>query len=446
MTLFQFSAVFLTLVALVGWLNARALKLPTAVGMLGAGVLGAGGLYGLQRAIPPFWGFNDVRRVIGGLDFSDAVLGYLLAFLIFAGGMQVDLKELRRRLWPVFTLATLGVVASTALVGFGLSWAAAGLHVDIPLPWAFVFAALISPTDPVAVIQVARSSGLSRRLTAVLQGEALFNDGVGVVAFTAALAVATSGAKFDAPHAIGAVVLEAGGGLLLGAAGGWLVVQLMRAIDDHVVETTASLALAAGGYALASALHLSGPVAAAAAGVVVGSYGVEHAMSDRTQAYIQAFWALVDEILNASLFLLLGLQMFVIRLDLGHAGVWLACAGLVTVARLLVVLPWGVWFHFRDEERAPSLVLAWGGLRGAISVALALSIPHGEPRDRIVAATFVVVSLSIVFQGLTFGPLVRALRRPGTAGDDAPPPTGLDDAGERRVLDDAPLAPLAGGG
>lgn len=444
MNLFELSAVFLGLVAAIGWVNAKTLRLPTAVAMMSAGVLGALGLYLLQTAIPPFWGFDVARGVLQRLNFSEAVLGYMLAFLLFAGGMHVDLHELRLRVLPVWTLATLGVLASTLIVGSGLHWAAGRLGLGLPLAWAFVFAALISPTDPVAVLETVRQGGLSRRLAAVLQGEALFNDGVGIVGFTAALAFAAQGAAPRPLELAGSVLLEAGGGVALGWIGGRLAVLAMEHVDDHVVETTLTVALAMGAYSLGQALHLSGPIAAATAGVVVGGYGIPKALSDRSQAYVQAFWSLADEILNASLFLLLGLQMFVVRFDVRWAGLWFAAGALVTAARLLVVLPWGAWFHFRHEERGPSLVLAWGGLRGGISVALALSIPHGTAHDLLVAMTFAVVSMSLLFQGLTFGPLARALHASGEGGADAenaPPGGGLSPAAQRRVLDDAPLSP-----
>lgn len=301
------------------------------------------------------------------------------------------------------------MLASTALCGVGVWRAARWLGVGLPLAWALVFGALISPTDPVAVLGQVRSGRVSRRLGAVLQGEALFNDGVGLVAFTAAVAFAASGST---PHVAGtaaAILLEAGGGLALGVTCGWLVMRALRRLDDYVVALTATLALALGVYALAQALHLSGPIAAAGAGVLVGSYGVETALGEESRRYVQSFWHVVEELLNGILFLLLGLQVFVIAFDLRQAGLWAAAIGLTLLARLLVVLPWGAWFHLHDGERGPSLLLVWGGMRGAISVALALSVPHGREHDIVVAATFAVVVFSVLVQGLTFAPLARRL-------------------------------------
>jgi CPA1 family monovalent cation:H+ antiporter len=407
MSLFQVIAAFLTVMAVVGWANARTLKLPQSVAMLSAGVLLAGVLFAAQSVIGPFWGFDSVRAEILRLDFSEAVLGYMLAFLLFSGGMQVDLGEFNNRRLAITSLATLGVLISTVLVGVGVWGAAALVGIPLTLPWALVFGALISPTDPVAVMANVRSGVLSRRLGAVLQGEALFNDGVGLVAFTAALTFAASGVAPDPGHTAAIIVEEAGGGLLLGLAGGYLVSWFMRVIDDYVVELTASLALAAGAYVLAEMLHVSGSIAAGAAGLVVGSYGVKTAMSEATRAHIQSFWHLADEVLNGLLFLLLGLQIFIVPFDLQEVGLWLAAIVLTVLARLIVVLPWGVYFHLRHDERRPSLMLAWGGLRGAISLALALTLPRGEPKPTLLATTFAVVIFSVLIQGLSFGPLAR---------------------------------------
>jgi CPA1 family monovalent cation:H+ antiporter len=411
MTLPQTAAVFLALMALVGWLNARVLRLPPSVVFLSTGVAAAAVLFVAQRLIGPFWGFNSVRAEIARMDFPQTVLGYLLAFLLFSGGMQVDLGEFRRRSAAIWSLATLGVLVSTGLVGFGAWWVANLVGLPLPLPWALVFGALISPTDPVAVMANVRSGELSKSLGAILQGEALFNDGVGLVAFTAALAFLSSGSAPDLLHTAVDILKEVGGGLVLGVVGGWLVTRSMRAIDDYVVELTATLALATGVYVLAQAIHVSGPIAAAAAGLVVGGYGVNSTMSPETRGHVQGFWHVGDEVLNGLLFLLLGLQVFVVPFEPRELGIWGAATVLVIAARLLVVLPWGAYFHFRHEERGAGLLLAWGGLRGAISLALALSLPEGEPRSLVLASTFAVVIFSVVVQGLTFGPLARGLRR-----------------------------------
>jgi CPA1 family monovalent cation:H+ antiporter len=417
MTLVQAVAVFLVLISAIGWINVRFLRVSSSVAMLGAGLVGALVLLGAQTAIGPFWGFNDVRAMVKGLNFTDTVFDYLLSLLLFAGGMQVDLRELQRRRVAVWTLATGGVLVSTALVGFGVWAAAHALGHDLPLPWALTFGALISPTDPIAVMEAVQSGTLSKRLGAVLQGEALFNDGVGFVVFTAALAFAASGTIPHPAAAAGTIVLEAGGGLVLGVACAWVVVFGLRAIEDRVVEVTATIALAIGVYVVAGLLHLSGPIAAAAAGLVMGESGVKTAMSELTRRYVEGFWDLVDQILNAVLFLLLGLQVFVLPFQFDEVGLWLVAAALAIAARLIVVMPWAIYFRFRHEERGAAAVLTWGGLRGAISLALALSLPAGPYRETVLGVTFFVVVFSVVVQGMTFKPLARLARGPSAAAE-----------------------------
>jgi CPA1 family monovalent cation:H+ antiporter len=407
MTPFQLAALFLSLVAAVGWLNARFLRLPSGVAMLLAGLSGALALNAATSLAPGTPMVAGAARAIERLDFPQAVVGYMLAFLLFAGAMQVDLGELRRRLGAVWTLATLGVLASTVLVGVGTWLAAQALGLPLPLSWALVFAALISPTDPVAVLATVRRGELSPGLKAILQGEALFNDGVGIVLFLALLALAKGGAADPARAAL-EVLVKAGGGLALGLAVGFVGRRAMRAIEDQAVAGAVSLAAACGTYAAADALGLSGPIAVVAAGLLMGDLHEGPAAS-----HVRSFWAMVDEVLNALLFLMLGLQLLATPAEPRHAGLWLAAAALVLLARAAIVLPWGA--RLRRAERSPSLILTWGGIHGALSLALALTIPPGPYRPLIVSLTFAVVVFSVGVQGLTFGPLVDALgRRPAS--------------------------------
>jgi len=412
MTPFEIAAGFACLVAAVGWLNSRFFDLPTEIAMVLAGVGGAALLLaGRAFGVLP----DAVARALDtvrGVDFSRAVLGYLLAFLLFAGAMQVDLTELRRRRLSVWSLATLGVLGSTFLVGGGLWAAAQALGIDLPLVWALVFGALISPTDPIAVLAVVRRGSLSKALQAVLQGEALFNDGVGIVVFSAAVVMA--GGHDVAPlHAVVQVIVAAGGGLLLGLAASLAAVRAMRAIDDYAVEVTITIALAMAVYTFAQALQLSGAIAVVAAGLIVGDRSADAAMSETTRQYVRAFWTLVDEGLNAVLFLMLGLQLAIVSLDLRHAGLWLAAIVLTLIVRFAVVWPWGAFFRRRLDEHGATPILAWGGLHGALSLALALSVPASTSRDLLLSITFVVVLFSVVVQGLTFPVLVKRLARTG---------------------------------
>ncbi|HEX3366263.1 sodium:proton antiporter [Phenylobacterium sp.] len=413
MTLFQIMALFLGLIGLAGWVNARLLHWPSATVMVLAGGLNAGVLLLLHQVFPA-GGAGQVIAAVVGVNFPQAVLGYMLGFLLFAGAMQVDLSELHRRRLAVWTLATVGVLASTGIVGGGLWLAARGLGLQLSLPWACVFGALISPTDPIAVLAAVRAGKLSKMLEVVLQGEALFNDAVGIVIFTAALAIAIGGGLHPL-DAIGQVALQALGGLAFGLAAGWLALRIIGTIDDYAVEVTLSLALAAGVYALAQALGISGPIAVVAAGLLMGDEGAKTRMSETTRRHMREFWTLIDEILNALLFILLGLEVLVIPFDPRLAGLWGAALVLVLAARFAVVLPWGAYFQVREGQRHAGLVLGWGGLHGALSLAMALSVPRGPAHVLILSTTFAVVIFSIVVQGLTFGKVAA-----WHAGDPAP--------------------------
>lgn len=412
MTAFDLAAVFLVLIGATGWLNARFFNRPPAAIMVLGGLAGAGLLILAQRLLPSPNAASDFIGVIGTLDFPRTVIGYMLAFLLFAGAMQVSLPELRRRLLAVGSLATVGVTASTVVVGLGLWLGAKAFGLELSLPWAFVFGSLISPTDPIAVLAAVRQGSLSKGMEAVLQGEALFNDGVGIVVFSAAVTFAAGTADLNVPEAMFEVAVEALGGLALGWIAATGVIRLMRSIDDYAVEVSLSLALAVGVYAVATAVHLSGPIAVVVAGLMVGDCTASGGkMSEATQQHIRGFWTLIDENLNAILFLLLGLQLLVIPFDMRLAGLWAMAIVLVLATRVLVVLPWGAFFRLRHKESGASILLTWGGLHGALSLALALSIPQSPARQLVLSTTFAVVIFSVLVQGLTFGPLASRLAK-----------------------------------
>lgn len=410
MSFFEVATLFMCLVAVGGWANVRTLKLPHGVAMMIVGAAGALALAAAHALSPHLALANGIIDAVEHIDFPKTVLGYLLGFLLFAGAMQVDVSDLRRRSLSVWTLATIGVAASTLIVGAGVWLAAGWLGLALALPWALVFGALISPTDPVAVLATLKRGELSRGLRVVLQGEALFNDGVGIVVFTALVAFAT-GAAPSPGQALLTVVLQAGGGFAIGAGAGWVTVRAMRLIDDYVVEVSLSLALAMGVYALSHVLDLSGPIAAVGAGLVIGANRRAPTMSETTREHLTTFWSLIDEILNAVLFFLLGLLLLIVPMTLPMAGLAAAAVVLVLAARLAVVLPWGAYFHVRHNEAGASRILVWGGLHGALSVALALSLPPGPARPVILAITYAVCAFSVAAQGITFAPLTRRLGR-----------------------------------
>lgn len=407
MTGIDLASAFLVVIGAAGWLNARYLRLPSAAVMVIAGLSGATVLLLLRATWPELRAPEELISAILAVDFPEAVLGYILGLLLFAGAMQVDLSELGKRTISVLSLATVGVLASIATVGLGIWGFAQLLGLHLSMSWSLVFGALISPTDPIAVLAAVRHGGLSKRLVAVLQGEALFNDGVGIVVFTALAALAVGGDQLHPMAEVSTIAVEAIGGVLLGWLAGSICIRAMRAIDDYAAEVILTLALAMGVYTAAHALGLSAPLAVVAAGLIVGDRRRSNAMSDLTQRYVRAFWSLIDEILNAVLFLLLGLEILAVPFDLRLGGLWIAAIILVVTVRFVVVLPWGAYFRFHEHEKGANVLLAWGGLHGALSLALALTLPAGEARALILPTTFAVVIFSVLVQGLTFGHLAR---------------------------------------
>lgn len=425
-SIFDLAALLLTLSALFGWLNHRFLRLPHTIGLLVMGLAASLALIALDLAFPDQHLYEDLTQVLQQVDFTEVVMNGMLAFLLFAGAMSLDLRALRDRAWPVATLALLGTVISTGLVG-GAFWAASqALGQAIPLPWALVFGALISPTDPVAVLATLKNVKVPEALEIEMQGEALFNDGIGIVLFTVLVAFA-AGAGGEATSAGGVAKLllhEAGGGLALGVMTGYLAYRAMRAIDDFPVEVLITLALVAGTYALAQKLGASGPLAVVAAGLLVGDRAPRDAMSERTQGYVSALWTLVDEVLNSVLFLLIGLEVLVLRFAASGLALAACAVPIVLVARLaavsapLLVFRWGGYLSLRNVP-----FLTWAGVRGGISVALALSVPENPAKPALLAATYAVVLFTIVVQGSTLGLVARRTlrgdRHDSTPGRDA---------------------------
>ena len=407
MTPLQIASLLVCLAAFLGVVNHFLLRLPSAIGLVITGLVAALAIIGLDEIFPALTIEETVRRLVLEIDFSDALLEGMLGFLLFAGALHVDLETLRQQKWVVALTASIGVLISTALVAAGFGWLAGA-----PLLIALVFGALISPTDPVAVLGILKSAQVPKSLEVKIAGESLFNDGVAYVLFLILVALAFGQGHGEAP--IGAVeilelfVLEVGGGAILGGAAGWLVFQAMRRIDDYALEVLLTLALVMGLYALASALHMSGPIAVVIAGLFIGNTGVRFGMSETTRQHVDAFWRLVDEILNAVLFLLIGLEVFALALRMDWLQLGLIMIPLVIAARFVAVLFTVSLLRFRREFTEGAVpIMTWGGLRGGISVALALSLPDSEWKPLILTVTYVVVIFSIVVQGLT----IRAVAR-----------------------------------
>ena len=403
-------ALLITLTALFSYLNRRFIKLPTTIGVMVLAMLLSLMLMSLGEL-----GYAPVEQraeaIIASVDFNQVLMEGMLSLLLFAGALHVDLEELARKKWPIGVLATVGVVASTFLVGIA-SWIVLELlfGISISLLYCLLFGALISPTDPIAVLGILKSAGAPKSLEIKIAGESLFNDGIAVVVFAILLSLALGGAEVT----IGSILLlfaeEALGGIAFGLAIGYIAYRLLRSIDSYDVEILITLALVLGGYALAIHLHVSGPIAMVVAGLMIGNHGRRLAMSETTREHLDAFWEMIDEILNAVLFVLIGLEVAILTFERDYLLASLFIVPLVLLARLVCVgIPVTVmrrWFGFEFTPHAIK-IMTWGGLRGGISVALALSLPAGPERHIILALTYIVVLFSILVQGLTVGPLIR---------------------------------------
>ncbi len=388
--------------------NARFMKLPQTIGLTILGAVASGAIIVVSWLFPQlhldFW----AKRFVAGLDFKSTLLDGMLSFLLFAGAFGIDLRDMRKGRWPILALATIGTLLSTLIVGFGLKGLLLVVGPDMPLVWCLVFGALISPTDPVAVIAILKDAWLPPAIQATIAAESLFNDGVGVVVFTILVAAATGGSPLTLGNAAWLFAREAGGGVAFGVVIGAAAFYTMRGISDFVTEVLITLAVVMGGYALAEVLHVSGPVAMAVAGLIMGNQGVRYAMSERAKEHVVGFWLVADEILNSVLFLLIGLEAIAVWHENRIMLVALATIPIVLAARFLSVgAPLLALFAVHRLGRAALPILTWGGLRGGISIALALSIPGAPDQALILACTYVVVVFSVLVQGSTIGRLAR---------------------------------------
>ncbi|MDP2495166.1 sodium:proton antiporter [Shimia thalassica] len=415
----QITSFLIVMAGVFGAINYLYLRLPSAIGILVVALLASFALLGIDFVAPQFGIADTARNMVNDIDFSDALLEGMLGLLLFAGALHVKLADLKAQWIPVALMATIGIGLSTTIVGFGFSWIT-----GMPLMIALVFGALISPTDPVAVLGVLREANLRKSLETKIAGESLFNDGVGYVVFLVLSGIAFAGMGHGDAH--GAVdhgaselddaallfVQEAVGGAVLGLVLGWITFRVMRQIDDYPLEVLLTLGLAFGGYELAVALHVSAPIMAVCAGLLIGDIGTKHGMSEQTREYVDAFWKLVDEILNAVLFLLIGFEVFAVAFDMEYLISGVLAIGLALFARLVAVaVPILILKPFRSFGPGVIPIMTWGGLKGGISVALALSLPDNEWKPLILTATYIVVIFSIIVQGLTIAPLAGKLGR-----------------------------------
>jgi monovalent cation:H+ antiporter, CPA1 family len=408
MTIIQVVALLISLTALFSYLNYRFIKLPTTIGVMLIALLFSLALVGMKHLGFPIHTFT--AQVLGQIDFDATLLQGMLSFLLFAGALQINLNDLHSQRGTIISLSLVGVMISTAVVGAGMYYVLGWVGLPLSFTWCLLFGALISPTDPIAVIGILKSVNVPKSLETKIAGESLFNDGIGVVVFIVLHEILVCGQQPSAGHIVLIFLEEAVGGALIGLALGWVTYRMLKSVDNYQVEVLLTLALVMGGYALASALHTSGPIAIVCAGLLIGNHGRSFAMSDRTRHHLDTFWELVDEILNALLFVLIGLEVLVLTFTQSFLAGGLIAIPLVLLARLISVSgPVAVLKRWRKFTPGAVRIMTWGGLRGGISVALALSLPPSREREIILAVTYIIVVFSIIFQGLTLKPLVKRL-------------------------------------
>ena len=399
-------SVLISLSAVFSFINYRYFQLPRTIGLM---------LFALVLSIALIvvgrfgWDIGEQARVlIRRIDFNRLLLQGMLGFLLFAGALHVEANELLRHKWIIFSLASAGTILSTCLVGGGVWVVFRLMDPEVPLIYCLLFGALISPTDPVAVLGILKELKVPKSIETQMAGEALFNDGVGVVLFIVLMRIAAG----DPGTTIGQSVLlfakEAFGGILIGLALGWIAYLMLKRVDNYQVEVLITLGLVMGGYDLAYTLHTSGPLAIVAAGLLIGNQGRAFAMSETTRKNLDTFWELIDEILNAVLFILIGIEVLVLEVSLHYFLAGLAVIPLVLLVRLVSVgIPFGLLRLQMPFRKNAVKTLTWGGLRGGIAVALALSIPPGPQRGIIIFITYMVVVFSIVVQGLTIKKMLK---------------------------------------
>ena len=406
MKLFNILAILMTLSAGFSYINHRFIRLPTTIGLMAISLLVSLGLIALGEL-----GFGleeDARILLNSIDFDETLLHGMLSFLLFAGALHVNLTDLARQKYIISTLATLGVIGSTFIIGLASWWMLGWLGIDLPFIYCLLFGALISPTDPIAVMGILKKAGVPATLETKITGESLFNDGVAVVVFLVILQIATGNQAVTVASVAGLFIKEALGGLVFGLIIGAIAYWMLKSVENYQVEILITLALVTGGFALADTLHLSGPIAIVVAGLLIGNHGRMLAMSEEVRDHLDKFWELVDEILNAVLFVMIGLEVLVLTFKWSFFLAGIILIPLILVVRFICVgIPVVILKRFRTFSPHVIKIMTWGGLRGGISVALALSLPAGPKREAILVVTYMIVVFSIIVQGLTIGKLVK---------------------------------------
>jgi CPA1 family monovalent cation:H+ antiporter len=410
MATYHIISIIIALAALFAYVNDRWIKWPPTIGIMVLALFSSMFLVILGNAFPSF--SDRVHEIVGNIDFGQVLLKIMLSFLLFAGAIHIDADKLKREFWPVIILATIGVFISTFLVSLLSYYLFHLFAVQIPYVDCLLFGALLSPTDPIAVMAILKRAGIPKSLELKITGESLFNDGVGVVVFLTIFEVAAGkGGSFSATGAILLFLKEAGGGILLGAAMGYIAYFFIKSIANYRVEVLITLATVTFGYTVADHVHVSAPLAIIVTGIIVGSKVRGIALSQTSWDYLGKFWDLIDEIFNAILFLLIGMQILQVKIYPTIVYIGLVMILVVLLARWVSVYFPVLLMRFKIKfEKNAVAILVWGGLRGGLSVAMALSLPQSMHRDEMVLITYIIVIFSIIVQGLTIGKLAARLK------------------------------------
>ncbi|MBT8245990.1 MAG: sodium:proton antiporter [Winogradskyella sp.] len=412
MDYFQIASILIVISALFGYINVRFLKLPITIGLMLITIV-------FTLAIVVIGQFDDTllqteKAFISNINFEDLLLDVMLSFLLFAGALHTNFDQLKVQRWPILVFATIGIITSTVLVGVIMFPLLTALGFNVSFIHCLLFGALISPTDPIAVLGILKKVGAPKKLEIKIVGESLFNDGVGVVVFLTIYAIAKKpNAAIELSEIATLFIQEVGGGILLGGILGWITYRLMKSIDNYEVEVILTLAAVMGGTLLAHQFHLSAPLAMVTAGLIVGNDTIrETSMSEVTEAYVDKFWELIDVLLNTILFVMIGMEMLVLTLDLNYIYAGLIAIPIILACRYISLF-FPVKLFAKKLEFVPktTLIMTWGGLRGGISIALALSLTADMNRELFLVITYVVVIVSIVGQGLTVGPVIKGITK-----------------------------------
>ena len=408
MELYYSFSVLIVLASFFAYLNLRILKLPSTIGIMLIAIFVS--LF-IRIAGPSIFPKTTLSffNLISEFDFTEVLMGAMLNFLLFAGAIHVNFSDLKEQRLPIFVFSTVSVIISTFVVAVILYNVAPLLHENIPFIYCLLFGALISPTDPIAVLGILKQAKVPKSLETKIAGESLFNDGVAVVLFAVILQLTQNDSIDISVDSISWLLAkEALGGLSLGALLGFSASAAMKSVDDYKVSVLITLSVVMGGYLVAHATHISGPLTMVAAGLITGNYGKKRTMSSETKDYLNKFWELIDEILNAILFLFIGFELLLIPDLTSHLLLGLIAIVIVLLARLLsILIPYTI-VPFRNKFLKGALtVMVWGGLRGGVSIALVLSVDNGEHKNLLLEITYFVVVFSIVVQGLTVGKVAK---------------------------------------